>query len=92
MSSSIRKAVLLMLPTCSASAQTGPGGQAAMAKADPAMCDALASIPNSPMTVEACRSMLQLGRSDPTARRQGDEAMTCADILAEMKAGKGEAS
>ncbi len=85
MSNPILKAVLLMSLACSASAQTGPGGQAAMPTADPAMCDSLANIPNSPMTVEACRSMLQIAKDDPAAHRKGDATMTCADIYAELK-------
>jgi len=86
MSNPTLKAFGLMLLACSASAQTGPGGQAAMSPVNPAMCDAFASMPNSPMTVEACRSMLQVVKDDPSAHRKGDAAMTCAEIHAELKA------
>ena len=86
MSNPILKAVVLMLLASSVSAQTGGAGQAAMPTADPAMCDALANMPNAPMTVEACRSMLLLIQDDPTAHRPGDETMTCGDIFAELEA------
>lgn len=85
MSNPIPKAIVLMLLASGVSAQTGQGGQAAMPTADPAMCDALANMPNAPMTVEACRSMLSLTQDDPAAHRPGDEAMTCADIFGELE-------
>jgi hypothetical protein len=59
---------------------------------DPAMCDELASIPNAPMTAEACRSMMGMAKSmqsassDPNAMRPGDETMSCDQLLAEMRA------
>ena len=59
---------------------------------DPAMCDQLASIPNAPMSAEACRSMMGMAKSmkegaaDPNARRDGDESMTCEQISGEMQA------
>jgi len=59
---------------------------------DPAMCDQLASMPNAPMSAEACRSMMGMGKSmkeganDPNARRAGDESMTCEQIIGEMQA------
>jgi hypothetical protein len=80
------KVIVWMLFACAASAQTGtagPAGKAAMQAVDPALCDALANMPNSPMTVAACRSMMQLAKDDPSAHRKGDGAMTCADIFAE---------
>lgn len=86
MSNPTLKALVLMLLACGAAAPTSAAGQAVMPTADPAMCDALANMPNSPMTVEACRSMLQVAKDDPSAHRKSDGAMTCADIAAEMKA------
>lgn len=56
-----------------------------MPAVDPAMCDSLANLPNSPMTVEACRSMLLIAKDDPASHRKGDATMTCADIFAELK-------
>jgi hypothetical protein len=59
---------------------------------DPALCDQISSIPNSPMTPEACRSMMMMQQSmkaasaDPTAVRPGDENMSCEQITAEMRA------
>lgn len=85
MSNPIPKAVVLMLLASGVFAQSGQGGQEAMPTADPAMCDALANIPNAPMTAEACRSILSLTQDDPTAHRPGDEAMTCDDIFAELQ-------
>jgi hypothetical protein len=58
---------------------------------DPAMCDQLASIPNAPMTPDACRAMIGAAQgmksagSDPSAIRPGDETMTCDQITAEMR-------
>lgn len=54
-------------------------------------CDALAKQPSTTMTVEACRAQMaaygQLGQAmnTPGGERPGDEAMTCAQIIAEMK-------
>jgi len=86
MSNLIPTAVVLVLFACSASAQTGHGGQTAMPAVDPATCDAFANMPNAPMTVEACKSMMEIAKDDPTAHRPGDESMRCADIFAELEA------
>jgi hypothetical protein len=57
---------------------------------DPALCDQIVNIPNSPMSAEACRSMMKMQQSmkaassDPSAIRPGDESMTCDQITAEM--------
>ncbi|MCY7354666.1 MAG: hypothetical protein LH470_06245 [Lysobacter sp.] len=56
-----------------------------MPTVDPAMCDAFANMPNAPMTVEACRSMMDIAKDDPAAHRPGDESMSCAAIFAELK-------
>jgi hypothetical protein len=58
---------------------------------DPSMCDQLATIPNAPMSAEACRSMMgmqksmQSASSDPSAVRPGDESLTCDQIMTEMQ-------
>jgi hypothetical protein len=55
-----------------------------------ASCEALGRIPNPPMSVAVCKAMLSIGAAldtaaaDPTARRPGDETMSCAAIFAEM--------
>ncbi len=51
---------------------------------DEASCERFAALPNSPMSVEGCRKMMQMGKVDPSAQRPGDDAMTCAQIHAEM--------
>ncbi|MEO6365019.1 MAG: hypothetical protein ABIO38_03090 [Luteimonas sp.] len=56
-----------------------------MPAVDPAMCDAFANMPNAPMTVEACRSMMEMAKDDPAAHRPGDDAMSCAAIFAELE-------
>ena len=48
-------------------------------------------MPNAPMSVAACRAMLDMGAqfdaaaNDPAARRAGDERMSCAAIFAELQ-------
>jgi hypothetical protein len=54
-------------------------------------CEQLGRMPNAPISAEACKAMLGMGTrlqsdaADPSARRPGDEAMTCATIFAELK-------
>jgi hypothetical protein len=54
-------------------------------------CAKLASVPNAPMSVEACEKLqgtqqaYNQAASDPSAQRPGDEQMTCAQITAELK-------
>ena len=84
----------LTLPTAIVLAGICPVGSLA-AQQDPAalaaQCDQLASMPNPPMSVEACRAMAQSAAAmqhalgQPGGERPGDEAMTCADIEAELK-------
>jgi hypothetical protein len=51
----------------------------------------MASIPNAPMSPEACRSMIGMAQgvktsgSDPSAMRPGDETLSCDQITAEMR-------
>jgi hypothetical protein len=54
-------------------------------------CAKLASMPNAPMSLEACQQLQNTQQaynqsaSDPSAQRPGDEQMTCAQITAELK-------
>ncbi len=54
-------------------------------------CAKLASMPNAPMSVEACEKLqgtqqaYNQSASDPSAQRPGDDQMTCAQITAELK-------
>jgi len=54
-------------------------------------CAKLASMPNAPMSAEACEKLQGTQRAytqsaaDPSAQRPGDEQMTCAQITAELK-------
>ncbi len=54
-------------------------------------CEQIGRMPNAPISVEACKAMLGMGTrlqpdaADPSARRPGDESMTCAAIFAELK-------
>lgn len=57
---------------------------------DTASCDQLAGMPNAPMSVESCRSMLRMGEDDPSSHRPGDEALSCAQIFAELRTMQGE--
>lgn len=60
-----------------------------------ALCDSLATMPNAPMSVEACRAMTGMAaqwgaaEADPSAKRPGDDAMTCDAIFAELQAEAG---
>lgn len=58
-------------------------------------CDSLAGIPNAPMSVQSCKAMLGMAgtaerqrasAADPSARRPGDEQLSCDAIFAEMTA------
>lgn len=71
--------IALLIASPHASAQTD------MPAVDPAMCDQFANMPNAPMTVEACRKLLNLAVDDPASHHPGDEAMTCDEIFAELK-------
>jgi hypothetical protein len=54
-------------------------------------CAQIASMPNSPITREACEKMASAQRTydaaqyDPSASRPGDDNMSCDQILAELK-------
>lgn len=64
--------------------------QASAPAMDAAACDALAGIPNAPMSVEACQTMLRMGEDDPSTHRAGDDAMSCTQIFAELRTMQGE--
>ena len=59
---------------------------------DADICNDIASGPRPAMSLEACRSMMQMQQrmqqssSDPNAVRLGDENLTCAGIYEEMRA------
>lgn len=74
-----------------------PGGMPTLSPAQraeaSAACDSLATIPNPPMSVQACKAMLGMAgtaermssaAADPSARRPGDERLSCDAIFAEM--------
>ncbi len=54
-------------------------------------CAKIASMPNAPMSVEACEKMqssqqiYNQAAADPSASRPGDDQMTCPQITAELK-------
>lgn len=48
-------------------------------------CEKLAGMPNSPISVEACRQMMEAMQPKPGAARPGDDGMTCEQITAEMR-------
>jgi hypothetical protein len=56
-----------------------------------AACAQLASMPNAPMSVASCQAMLGMASrmgavaNDPSARRPGDDSMSCAAIFAELR-------
>ena len=80
-------------------AAQSPGGMPTLSPAELAeandACDGLAGIPNAPMSVQACKAMLGMAgtaerqrasAADPSARRPGDEQLSCDAIFAEMTA------
>jgi hypothetical protein len=58
-------------------------------------CSALAAMPNSPMSIDTCRKMMDSAKQseaalkDTRGARPGDEAMSCQDIAKEMSAMQG---
>jgi hypothetical protein len=77
---------------CSAApAQSQPLGPLdAMLPAGQVDCSALAATPNSPMSIDACRQLMNSAKQseaalkDTRGARPGDEAMSCQDIAKEM--------
>lgn len=57
----------------------------------PAVCEQLANMPNPPISVAACKSMMGLaagldaGAGDPSVYRPGDDALTCPQIFGELQ-------
>ena len=84
--------VLCMAPMAAAVAENVPRMNAAELQEARAACEQLGRMPNAPMSVEACRAMLDMGAqfeaaaNAPAARRPGDERMNCAAIFAELQA------
>lgn len=58
-------------------------------------CDALATMPNAPMSAQACKAMMSMGESltrgaaDTSAHRPNDAALTCEQIMAELQTMEG---
>ena len=84
-------------------AAQSPGGLPTLSPAELAeandACDALAGIPNAPMSVQACKAMLGMAgtaerrrssAADPSASRPGDDQLSCDAIFAEMSTLGGE--
>ncbi len=88
-------ALLLLSLAPIASTAQGPDGLPPLSAAEieeaRAGCEQLGRMPNAPISVEACKAMLGMGTRlqsdavDPSARRPGDESMTCTAIFAELK-------
>lgn len=89
-------AIAFGCPGIDAAAQF-PAGMPSMTAAEKAdanaACESLAALPNPPMSVQACKSLLGMAgtaermrstAADPSARRPGDERMSCDAIFAEM--------
>lgn len=70
------------------SSSPAPAGAAGAGAID---CAKIASMPNSTMTFDACQELLSAQQtytraaSDPSAVHAGDDAMSCAEIAAELK-------
>ncbi len=79
--------VLLLAVPAAAQDRPAPGGMPPGGMD----CDQLASVPNPPISVEACKQMMAAMQPSAASggERPGDDAMTCADITAEMKTMKG---
>lgn len=58
-------------------------------------CDALATMPNAPISAQACKAMMGMGESfergaaDTSAHRPNDAALTCEQIMAELQTMEG---
>jgi len=91
--------VLVLASALAASDATAqfPGGMPTLSPAELAeandACDRLAGIPNAPMSVQSCKAMLGMAgtaeglrspAAGPSARRPGDEHLSCEAIFAEM--------
>jgi hypothetical protein len=84
--------VLLAINAAAADRDGMPGAQDPGQQLD---CAKLAGMPNPPMSLDSCRQLAGAARAqtaaanDPSAARPGDQAMSCADIAAEMCTMKG---
>jgi hypothetical protein len=79
--------LFVLLASSSATQATPPSPAPVM---DAAVCNQLAGNPNAPLSVEACRTMMRMGEDDPSTHRPGDEALSCAQIFAEMQTMQGD--
>lgn len=72
-----------------------PGPAGATPSAGQVDCSAMASTPNSPMSVDTCRQMMNSAKqseaalTDARGARPGDGAMSCEDIAKEMSSMQG---
>ena len=93
----MRKVILIASLAFTAAAGTAAAGwgtkPAATPQAGQPDCDKLAAMPNSPMSVETCKSMMGLAQVNATVDRSavhpGDDQMSCSDIDAEMSTMRG---
>ncbi|MEO8506489.1 MAG: hypothetical protein ABI593_02555 [Betaproteobacteria bacterium] len=84
--------VVLVVGMAEARAQGAmPSISAAELQEARAACEQLGRSPNAPISVEACRAMLDMGAqfdaaaNDSAARRPDDDRMSCAAIFAELQ-------
>ena len=85
-SSQVLLIFLLAFNTVLQAAAPGPLSAPVM---DATTCDQLAGNPNTPMSREACRTMMRMGEDDPSTHRPGDKTLSCAQIFAEMQTMQG---
>lgn len=58
-------------------------------------CEALATMPNAPISAQACKAMMGMGESlarggaDTSAHRPNDAALTCEQVVAELQTMQG---
>lgn len=84
-------AILVIFASPDASHAQSFGNSAPPAGMSVADCEQLARLPNSPISVATCKAMmgmaagLDAAAADPSARRPGDDAMTCAQIFGELQ-------
>ena len=89
-------AALVLAGAQSANAQFGHHSPPQAPQGPPSVdCAKIASMPNAPMTLEACLKMMgsaasiQSSMNDPAGMRPGDDAMTCDQIKGELMASGG---
>lgn len=81
--------VMLLLGALGA-ALAAAGEPASPPAMDASSCDQLAQLPNAPMSVSSCKALMGLDANAPASHRPGDDAMSCAQIFAELRTMQGE--